>query len=118
VQNLLGISDKVHRAQQQAGNPARANALSVRLELQADCLAGVWAAQANEARHILEGGDLEEALTAASAIGDDRLQKQSRGYVVPDAFTHGSSEQRMRWFRRGIDSGDMNQCNTFKTAQL
>ena len=117
VQNLLGISGKVHEARQRAGE-AQANALSVRLELQADCLAGVWAARANEARQILEAGDLEEALNAASAIGDDRLQKQSRGYVVPDAFTHGSSEQRMRWFKRGIDSGDMNQCNTFKAAQL
>ncbi len=118
VQNLLGISNKVHNAQQQATGPGQANALSVRLELQADCLAGVWAAQANEAKHILEDGDIQEALTAASAIGDDRLQKQSRGYVVPDAFTHGSSEQRMRWFKRGIDSGDMNQCNTFKSAAL
>jgi hypothetical protein len=117
VQHLLGISDKVHEARQRAGE-AQGNALSVRLELQADCLAGVWAAQAHEARQILESGDLEEALAAASAIGDDRLQQQSRGVVVPDAFTHGSSEQRMRWFRRGIDSGDMNQCNTFKAARL
>jgi predicted metalloprotease len=118
VQNLLGISDKVHQAQQHAAGKARANALSVRLELQADCLAGVWAAQANEARHILETGDIEQALTAASAIGDDRLQKQSRGQIVPDAFTHGTSEQRVRWFKRGIESGDMNQCNTFKAASL
>lgn len=118
IQNLLGISDKVHQARQQAGNEIQANALSVRLELQADCLAGVWAAQANDSRQILESGDIEEALGAASAIGDDRLQKQGQGYVVPDAFTHGSSEQRMRWFKRGIDSGDMNQCNTFKASQL
>jgi predicted metalloprotease len=118
VQHLLGISDKVHAARQSARSEAQANALSVRLELQADCLAGVWAAQANEARQILEAGDVEEALAAASAIGDDRLQRQSRGYVVPDAFTHGSSEQRMRWFRRGIESGDMNQCNTFQKAEL
>jgi predicted metalloprotease len=118
VQNLLGISDKVHQAQQRAAGEAQVNALSVRLELQADCLAGVWAAQANEARHILETGDIEQALTAASAIGDDRLQKQSRGYIVPDAFTHGTSAQRMRWFKRGIESGDMNQCNTFKAAAL
>lgn len=118
VQHLLGISDKVHAAQQSARGEAQANALSVRLELQADCLAGVWAAQADEARHILEAGDVEEALAAASAIGDDRLQKQSRGYVVPDSFTHGTSEQRMRWFKRGIESGDMNRCNTFKTAAL
>jgi uncharacterized protein len=118
VQHVLGISDKVHQAQQAARSETQANALSVRLELQADCLAGVWAAQANDARQILEAGDVEEALGAASAIGDDRLQKQSRGYVVPDAFTHGSSEQRMRWFKRGIETGDMNQCNTFKAASL
>ena len=117
VQNLLGISEKVQRAQQAAGQ-AQANALSVRLELQADCLAGVWAAQANEAKHILETGDIEQALTAASAIGDDRLQKQARGTIVPDTFTHGTSEQRVRWFKRGIDSGDMNQCNTFKADTL
>jgi hypothetical protein len=118
VQNLLGISDKVHSAQQHAGSKAQANALSVRLELQADCLAGVWAAQANEARHILEAGDVEQALAAASAIGDDRLQKQARGTIVPDAFTHGTSDQRVRWFKRGIDSGDMKQCNTFQAASL
>jgi predicted metalloprotease len=118
VQHLLGISDKVHNAQQTARSEAQANALSVRLELQADCLAGVWAAQANDSRQILEAGDVEEALGAASAIGDDRLQKQSQGYVVPDGFTHGSSEQRMRWFKRGIESGDLNQCNTFQTEQL
>lgn len=118
VQNLLGISGKVQQARQSAGNEARANALSVRLELQADCLAGVWAAQADAKRQILEAGDVEEALTAATAIGDDRLQKQSRGVVVPDAFTHGSSEQRVRWFKRGLGSGDMNQCNTFQAAKL
>jgi predicted metalloprotease len=118
VQNLLGISEKVQGAQQAARSEAQANGLSVRLELQADCLAGVWAAQANEAKHILEAGDVEQALTAASAIGDDRLQKQSRGYVVPDGFTHGTSEQRMRWLKRGLETGDMNQCNTFQAAQL
>jgi uncharacterized protein len=118
VQNLLGISEKVQQAQQAAHSEGQANALSVRLELQADCLAGVWAAQANEAKHILEAGDVEQALTAASSIGDDRLQKQARGYVQPDAFTHGTSEQRMRWLKRGLDTGDMNQCNTFKAAQL
>ena len=117
VQNLLGISDKVQQARQQAGGGAKSNALSVMLELQADCLAGVWAAQANDAKHILERGDIEEGLQAATAIGDDRLQKQSQGYVVPDAFTHGSSEQRVHWFKRGIESGDMNQCNTFKAAK-
>ena len=118
VQNLLGISAKVHNAQQSAGSKAKANALSVRLELQADCLAGVWAARANETRGILESGDVEEALKAASAIGDDTLQRQASGRVVPDAFTHGTSEQRIRWFRRGIDSGDMKQCNTFKAEAL
>ncbi|MBK9626017.1 MAG: neutral zinc metallopeptidase [Rhodocyclaceae bacterium] len=117
VQHLLGISAKVQQARQQA-TPTQGNALSVKLELQADCLAGVWAARANEAKQILDTGDIEEALTAASAIGDDRLQQQSRGTVAPDSFTHGSSAQRMRWFKRGIDSGDMNQCNTFKTSNL
>jgi uncharacterized protein len=118
VQNLLGISAKVQEAQQTAGNQSAANSLLVRLELQADCLAGVWAARADANRPILEPGDVEEALTAATAIGDDRLQMESRGYVVPDAFTHGSSAQRVRWFKRGLESGDMNQCNTFKAAQL
>jgi len=116
VQNLLGISEQVQQARASAGTK-QANALSVRLELQADCLAGVWAARADAARHILETGDIEEALAAASAIGDDRLQHQARGVVVPDAFTHGSSAQRVRWFRRGIDSGDLQQCNTFAAAQ-
>jgi hypothetical protein len=118
VQNLLGISEKVQGAQQAARSEAQANALSVRLELQADCLAGVWAAKANEAKHILEAGDVEQALTAASAIGDDRLQKQAKGYVVPDGFTHGTSEQRMHWLKRGLETGDMNQCNTFQAASL
>lgn len=94
------------------------NRLSVRLELQANCLAGVWAYHANRARHIIEAGDVEEALGAASAIGDDRLQKQAREYVVPDAFTHRTSEQRVRWFRTGLESGDVNRCNTFRTAEL
>ena len=118
VQHLLGISEKVHQAQQSAGNEAAANALMVKLELQADCLSGVWAARADAQRPILEPGDVEEALTAATAIGDDRLQMKSRGHVVPDAFTHGTSAQRVRWFKRGLESGDMNQCNTFKVAQL
>ena len=117
VQNLLGISDKVHSLQQRVGE-AKANQLSVRVELQADCLAGVWANHADRARHILEQGDIEEGLNAASAIGDDRLQKQARGRVSPDSFTHGTSEQRVRWFKRGIESGDMKQCDTFKAAQL
>lgn len=117
IQHLLGISTQVQQARQRASQ-TQGNALSVKLELQADCLAGVWAARANEARQILDNGDIEEALTAASAIGDDRLQQQSRGTVAPDSFTHGSSEQRMRWFKRGLDSGDMNQCNTFKATSL
>jgi predicted metalloprotease len=90
-----------------------ANALSVRVELQADCLAGVWAHHADRTKHIIEQGDVEAAMNAASAVGDDRLQQQSRGVVVPDAFTHGSSAQRVHWFRRGLDSGNTRQCNTF-----
>jgi len=117
VQNLLGIADKVHQAQQRAGK-VEANALSVRMELQADCLAGVWGKRTDTMKSVLEPGDLEAALTAASAIGDDRLQQQAQGRIVPESFTHGSSEQRVRWFRAGFESGDMNQCNTFKAAQL
>ena len=117
VQNLLGISDKVHRAQQ-GGDRTRANALSVRLELQADCFAGVWGRRADSMKHIIEPGEIEQALTAASAIGDDRLQQQSQGRVVPESFTHGTSEQRVRWFKRGMESGDIRQCDTFKTANL
>ena len=116
VQNLLGISKNVQDARSRASR-VEGNRLSVRLELQADCLAGVWAYHANKARNIIEAGDVEEALSAASAIGDDRLQKQTRGFVVPDAFTHGTSEQRVRWFRTGIESGDINRCNTFRTAE-
>ena len=117
VQNLLGISDQVARAQQSAGKAA-ANRLSVMLELQADCLAGVWAHHAQKARQILEEGDIEEGLNAAAQIGDDRMQKRSRGFAVPDSFTHGSSEQRVRWFRTGLTSGDFNACNTFESASL
>ena len=117
VQNLLGISEQVQNARARVSQ-AEGNRLSVRLELQADCLAGVWAYHADRARNIIEEGDVEEALGAASAIGDDRLQKQTRGFVVPDAFTHGSSEQRVRWFRRGLDSGDIERCNTFDAARL
>jgi len=117
VQNLLGISKKVQDDRARMSQ-AEGNRLSVRLELQADCLAGVRAFHANRARNIIETGDVEEALGAASAIGDDRLQKQTRGYVVPDAFTHGTSDQRVRWFRTGIESGDINQCNTFKVAGM
>ncbi|MGZ8448297.1 MAG: KPN_02809 family neutral zinc metallopeptidase [Candidatus Deferrimicrobiaceae bacterium] len=115
VQNLLGISEKVQNARARLSE-AEGNRLSVRLELQADCLAGVWAHHANRARNILEAGDVEEALCAASAIGDDRLQKRTRGFVVPDTFTHGTSEQRVRWFQTGIESGDMNRCNTLQGA--
>ena len=117
VQNLLGISDKVAQAQQR-GSREQANALSVRVELQADCLAGVWANHADASRHILERGDLESGLNAASAIGDDRVQMQSRGYVSPESFTHGSSQQRVRWFKRGLETGSVKECDTFKTAQL
>ena len=117
IQNVLGISAKVHDAEQRASK-AQANALSVRLELQADCFAGVWAYHANKERHVLEAGDVEEALTAATAIGDDALQQAAQGRVVPDSFTHGSSQQRVRWLQRGLESGDMNQCNTFKAATL
>lgn len=112
VQHLLGISGKVQKARQQASE-REGNALSVRLELQADCLAGVWAHHAQRSRHLLESGDLEEALTAASAIGDDTLQKNAQGYAVPDSFTHGTSAQRVQWFRTGMDSGDLNACDTF-----
>ncbi len=117
VQNLLGISGQVQETQQRVGE-AEANQLSVRLELQADCFAGVWGNRTQQAQKILEQGDVEEALGAATAIGDDRLQKRARGYVVPDSFTHGSSEQRVRWFTQGIKTGDPNECNTFDTRNL
>ncbi|GAB1839632.1 neutral zinc metallopeptidase [Achromobacter xylosoxidans] len=116
VQHLLGISDQVDNLRRR--NPSQANALSVRMELQADCFAGLWAQRANAARNILEAGDVEEALAAATAIGDDRLQKQSQGYVVPDAFTHGSSAQRVRWFKRGLEGGELKQCDTFAASSL
>jgi uncharacterized protein len=115
VQNLLGISDKVRAVQRQVSE-VEANQLSVRQELQADCFAGVWAHHADRSRQILETGDIEEALNAASSIGDDRLQKQTRGYVVPESFTHGSSAQRVRWFKRGLQTGEPAQCNTFAAA--
>jgi predicted metalloprotease len=117
VQNLVGTAEKVQQAQQRAGK-AEANELSVRMELQADCFAGVWAKNAAQSRQLLEAGDIEEGLRAASAIGDDRIQKQTQGYVVQDAFTHGSSEQRVRWFRRGLEQGTPEACDTFSTREL
>lgn len=112
VQTLLGISERVRRAQASASR-TDANRLSVRLELQADCLAGVWAHHAERSRDLLEGGDVEEGLRAAAAIGDDRLQRRSRGTVVPDSFTHGTSAQRVRWFGTGLDGGTLEDCETF-----
>ncbi|HKQ96103.1 MAG TPA: neutral zinc metallopeptidase [Aestuariivirgaceae bacterium] len=117
VQNLLGIAEQVTRARMQSPE-AEANALSVRMELQADCFSGVWAKSADETAKILEEGDIEEGLNAASQIGDDRLQRRSQGYVVPESFTHGTSEQRVRWFKRGFESGDVDNCDTFKTQNL
>jgi predicted metalloprotease len=116
VQRLLGISDKVHSAQSRMSR-SQANDLSVRLELQADFFAGVWANQAKN-KGLLEAGDIDEALGAASAVGDDRLQRQSQGRVVPDSFTHGTSEQRVRWFRKGLDTGDFKQGDTFNATSL
>jgi predicted metalloprotease len=117
VQNLLGIAEKVQRLQRQAGE-AEGNALSVRMELQADCLAGVWGYHANHARDLIEPGDFEEGLAAAAAIGDDRLQKMSRGHVQPESWTHGSSQQRKIWLRKGLDTGDPDVCDTFSPKQL
>jgi uncharacterized protein len=117
VQNLMGIARQVTTAQQRA-TQEQGNQLQVRMELQADCFAGVWANHANQMRHILEPGDIEEALAAASGVGDDRLQRQAQGYVVPESFTHGSSEQRMRWFSTGIKSGDPKSCDTFNARSL
>ena len=112
IQNMEGTLKKVQKMKQQALGDKAANQLQVRVELQADCYAGVWAHHAHKRFNILEQGDVEEALRAASAIGDDTLQKQAQGYVVPDAFTHGSSEQRVAWFRKGIKSGDIQSCDT------
>jgi len=114
IQNMQGTLDKVQRAKQSWGNSTKANALQVRVELQADCYAGVWANHAQKKFNILEQGDIEEALRAASSIGDDKLQREATGRVRPDAFTHGSSAQRMEWFKRGLTSGDLGQCNTFQ----
>ncbi|GBL53670.1 hypothetical protein SAMN05216577_10347 [Pseudomonas citronellolis] len=118
VQNLLGISAKVEAARRRGAPMEGASGLSVRLELQADCFAGVWANNAQKRLQWLEPGDIESALNAANAIGDDRLQKQSRGTVVPDSFTHGTSAQRMRWFKLGFDSGSPGKCDTFKAQAL
>ena len=112
VQNLLGTSTQVRKAQSGRGK-AGANALSVQLELQADCFAGLWGNHADRSRQILEQGDIEEALNAASAIGDDLLQKEGQGYVVPESFTHGTSKQRVHWFKQGITTGDVGDCDTF-----
>jgi predicted metalloprotease len=117
VQTLLGITERTMDARR-GGDRAGANALSVRQELQADCFAGVWAHHADAARGILERGDLEEGLAAAAAIGDDRLQQQTRGRVAPESFTHGTSDQRVRWFSVGIESGDPRRCDTFRSGQL
>jgi predicted metalloprotease len=117
VQNLLGTSAKVSRLEEQS-DEATANRYSVMLELQADCYAGVWAKQTDNTRHFLEPGDIEEAMNAASQIGDDTLQRESRGYVVPDSFTHGTSAQRMRWFNAGFTGGGIASCDTFSAAVL
>ena len=116
VQNLMGIMGKVAEASRSGRE--QANRLSVRQELQADCFAGIWANHANRSRQVLEAGDIEEGLNAASAIGDDRLQAQARGYVSPESFTHGSSEQRVRWFGRGLEAGELSACDTFKVGKL
>jgi uncharacterized protein len=117
VQNQLGIADRVQSLRQRVSE-REANALSVRMELQADCLAGVWAHNANKQRKLLEPGDIEEGLRAAAAIGDDTIQSRTQGRVVPESWTHGSSEQRVRWFRRGMESGNLNECDTFTSARL
>ncbi|MBS1023571.1 MULTISPECIES: neutral zinc metallopeptidase [Gluconobacter] len=116
VQNELGIMQQVNRQ----GNAAQkgANGLSVRVELQADCFAGVWAKRANDSRRFLETGDIEEGMNAASAVGDDRLERKAQGYVVPDSFTHGTSAQRVAWFKRGLESGDIKRCDTFNAPAL
>ena len=117
VQKLLGISDQVTRERSQS-DEATSNQLSVMTELQADCFAGVWAKKMEQRNGVVEPGDVEEALAAASAVGDDRIQKATHGYVVPESFTHGTAEQRMRWFKQGLQSGDPNSCDTFKAANL
>ena len=118
VQNLLGIMGKVQSLQSRARSESEANQLSIRLELQADCLAGIWASYAHRERNILEQGDVEEGLNAAAQIGDDRIQKRMQGHVVPEGFTHGSAEQRVQWFRRGMENVDLKQCDTFSRRGL
>ena len=118
VQNLLGILPKAQNAQRAAGSKVEANRIQVRVELQADCLAGVWANRSQQKTKFLDPGDLDQALQTASAIGDDRLQKEMQGYVVPDSFTHGSSEQRKRWFLNGFNSGQVSNCNTLSSERL
>ena len=117
VQKLLGIADKVQELKQQS-DETDANALQVRMELQADCLAGVWANLNDQVKNRLQPGDVEEGLNAASQIGDDMIQRRTQGQVVPDAFTHGSSEQRVRWFKRGLEAGEISQCDTFNASSL
>ena len=117
VQNLFGIAEQVTNARMRSSKEV-GNDLSVRMELQADCFAGVWANNAQRARNFLEEGDLEEGLNAASAIGDDRLQRNQTGYVMPESFTHGSSAQRVRWLKKGLQAGNIKACDTFKTNQL
>ncbi len=122
VQNLLGILPKAHQAMQdaadQGGDQAAANAISVKIELQADCFAGIWANRTERSKHFLDPGDVEGALKAATAIGDDALQMQAQGHVVPDSFTHGTSAQRVRWLRRGLETGEVKACNTFEARDL
>ncbi|HEX4696402.1 MAG TPA: neutral zinc metallopeptidase [Candidatus Udaeobacter sp.] len=117
VQNLLGITDRVQAARRRASD-SEYNQLSVRLELQADFLAGVWARYADRTKQVVQAGDIEEAMRAAAAVGDDRLQRKAHGYVVPDSFTHGTSEQRVRWFRKGYETGDLRQGDTFNAREL
>ena len=118
VQTLLGIADKVQALKQNAPQRGQANLLQVKMELQADCFAGVWASLNHQMKNRLQPGDIESGLNAAAAIGDDRLQKQTQGYAVPESFTHGSSEQRVRWFKRGLDTGQTQACDTFNAPNL
>jgi uncharacterized protein len=118
VQNLLGIADAVEQAKRRAGSEAEVNALQVRMELQADCFAGVWASLNNQVNSRLEPGDIKDGLNAAAAIGDDMIQRRTQGYVVPDSFTHGSSAQRVRWFKRGLETGQVKACDTFSAENL